>query len=237
MTRAQRNDGGSGGRKRGGREPRRRPRDGRSPRGRGLTRERIAAAALALVDAEGTGALSARRLAAALGCEAMSLYHHMAGKEDILDAVVEGLLATLPAPRPPRSGSGEWRSAARSAARAYLALAEAHPRAFVLIATRRWRTPAALRLAESSVALFQAGGFSPRAALRAARTLGAYLNGAGLATAAWRVDAAARRGTPAPGPVLPAGLARLAAASNEKAVRADLDAGLEALLEAIGTMA
>jgi len=208
-----------------------------APRGGGLSRERIAAAALALVDADGTGALSARRLAAALGCEAMSLYHHMEGKEDILDAVVERLLATLRHPDRPRPGRDGWRSAARSAAHAYLALAEAHPRAFVLIATRRWRTPAALRLAEASVALFQASGFSPRAALRAARTLGAYLNGAGLAAAAWRLDASERRGPPATGPALPKGLARLATASNEKAVRADLDAGLEALIEAIGTKA
>jgi len=237
MTRAPGREAGRGGRRPTAGGPGRRPTGGRPPRGRGLSRERIAAAALAIVDADGTNALSARRLAAALGCEAMSLYHHMEGKEDIFDAVVEGLLATLPGPNPPRPGSADWRAAARSAARAYLALAESHPRAFVLIATRRWRTPAALRLAESSVAMFQAAGFGPGASLRAVRTLGAYLNGAGLAAAAWRLDAAAGRRAPAAGPALPAGLAHLAAASNEKAVRADLDAGLEALLDAIAAMA
>jgi len=206
----------------------------RRPRGLGLSRERIAAAALALVDAEGAGALTARRLAAALGCEAMSLYHHMSGKDDILNAVVDALLGSLPGTAPGQAG--DWRTAARSWARAYLALAEAHPRAFVLVATRRWRTQAAIRVAGAGVALFQAAGFTPRAALRAARTLGAYLNGAGLAAAAWRLDAAAGRGSAAPEAAAQPGLAGLAGASNERAVRADLEAGLDTLLDAIGGM-
>jgi len=205
------------------------PRVGR-PRGLGLSRDRIAGAALALVDAEGAGALSARRLAAALGCEAMSLYHHMAGMDDILDAVVDALLGSLPAPAGRGGGAAGWRKSARALARAYLALADAHPRAFVLVATRRWRTPAAFRLAAECVAIFQAAGFSPRAALRAARTLGAYLNGAGLAAAAWRLDRDRRTGA---APAAPPGLA---AALNERAVRADLEAGLDALIDTLDSM-
>ncbi|HZG94489.1 MAG TPA: TetR family transcriptional regulator, partial [Mycobacteriales bacterium] len=53
-----------------------------------VTRERAVAAAVALADVEGLGALTMRRLAQELGVEAMSLYHHVANKDDILDGMV-----------------------------------------------------------------------------------------------------------------------------------------------------
>ena len=65
-----------------------------------LSRERIAAAAVALIDGEGLDALSMRRLGAALGVEAMSLYRHFPSKAALLEAVVARLLAELPVPAP-----------------------------------------------------------------------------------------------------------------------------------------
>ena len=53
-----------------------------------LTRERVLAAAVALADRGGIGSLSMRKLAQELGVEAMSLYHHVANKDDILDGLV-----------------------------------------------------------------------------------------------------------------------------------------------------
>lgn len=60
-----------------------------------LTRDRVCAAALELVDDEGLEALSMRRLAARLDCEAMSLYNHVRDKADLLDAVHAAVLGGL----------------------------------------------------------------------------------------------------------------------------------------------
>ena len=60
-----------------------------------LSRERVVEAALAHIDANGLGGLSMRRLGSDLGVEAMALYRHVAGKEELLDAIVEHLMATM----------------------------------------------------------------------------------------------------------------------------------------------
>ena len=64
----------------------------------GLTRERILAAALAIVDAEGLDAISMRRVGEALSVEAMSLYNHVESKAAVLDGIFEAVLAELPPP-------------------------------------------------------------------------------------------------------------------------------------------
>ena len=81
------------------------------------------------------------------------------------------------------------------------------------MATRRWQTPRALALAEVFIQHLSAMGLSRGAAFRRARILGAYLNGAGLALAAWHL---------APGD-----------AGQAATVREDLLAGLEELIAAV----
>ena len=187
-----------------------------------LSRDRIGEAALALIDREGLPAFSARRLASELGREAMSLYHHAENMDDVLDLVVDRLMAEL-AVRPTRDGHpGKVLLAEASR---FLDLAEAHPHAFVLVATRRWRTPNALAAAEVSITLFRELGAAPRDALRRARILGAYLGGAGIALAAWAKDSDA---------ILAAAPLGAARAMSAGAVRADLVAGLKRLLIALG---
>lgn len=63
-----------------------------------VTRERALAAAVALADAEGLGGVSMRRLAQELGVEAMSLYHHVKNKDEILDGMVDMVFAEVLAP-------------------------------------------------------------------------------------------------------------------------------------------
>src|SRR5437762_10797237 len=81
--------------------------------GAALSRERIAAAAMALVDREGLAALSTRRLGDELGCEAMSIYHHFPNKAHLMDALVDLMLAET---RTPASDRGEWLERLRLAA-------------------------------------------------------------------------------------------------------------------------
>lgn len=192
-----------------------------------ITRERIAAAAFALVDAEGESALSARRLAAQLGCEAMSLYHHVPNMEAVLDTLVDQLLGTLEIP----AVDAEPGAALRRAGRSFLALADAHPRVVRIVVARRWTTPIAFARVQALVALYQAAGVPHELALRHARVLGAYLGGATSALAGWRLDA--QRASPDAGAVDPAAeVPALRAQSTAELVRADLEAGLDWLLAA-----
>ncbi|MDT5069139.1 MAG: hypothetical protein QOK02_5294 [Mycobacterium sp.] len=73
----------------------------------GLTRERIVAAAIDLADADGLGALSMARLAERLGCGTMSLYRHVANKDEL----VVFMLSEAPAPPPTPSGGTNWHDA------------------------------------------------------------------------------------------------------------------------------
>ena len=79
-----------------------------------LSRERLVAAAMELADAEGISAITMRRLAADLGVEAMSLYHHVPGKELLLDGLTEAILAEINSAVAARiRPDDDWRTALR----------------------------------------------------------------------------------------------------------------------------
>jgi AcrR family transcriptional regulator len=197
----------------------------RKSRGTRLSRERIVAAAAALVDREGADAVSARRLAAELGCEAMSLYHHVPSMRELLDEVVDQALAELALP-PVAAPDPAQRLAEMT--RGYLALARARPHAFRVISTRRFRTAAEIAFQSRMIELLMAAGLRSRAALRAARLLLVYLNGAGLASAAWELEAGRISLESAP-----SSMQQLGKFSNAGEVARDLDWGLEALLRTL----
>jgi AcrR family transcriptional regulator len=172
-----------------------------------LSRDAIVTMGIAMTEQNGLAGLSARRLAAQLGCEAMSLYRHVASMDDLMDAMVDHLLGAV-AP-PPGVEPGAIPIA--RAADAWLDLAQHFPNSFELIATRPWLTPNAIATARAHVDRFVALGQDDDRAVANARVLSAYLNGAGLALAATRLD-----NSPA-----------------TFAVRADLEAGLQALLASL----
>lgn len=95
---------------------------GDEPAAGGLTRRRIVAAALELADAEGLDAVSIRRVAAALDARPMSLYTHIASKDDLIALMLNEVSGEMLVPAPLPSG---WRAALRAIARrshaAYLA--------------------------------------------------------------------------------------------------------------------
>ena len=195
-----------------------------------LSRERIGEAALAHIEAHGRAALSMRSLAADLGCEAMSLYHHVDGIDGVLDEVVDRLLAKVAGVLQDAQGA---RKGLEAFARAFLALAKNYPEAFALVPTRLWRTPAAMTLVGSAVKLLRELGLPQRTALRQARVIGAYLNGAGLALSAWRRTGKALSGKMQAAAINDAELAPLRSHVTARDVRADLDAGMRLILDAI----
>jgi AcrR family transcriptional regulator len=144
-----------------------------------VTRELVLATALEIIDRDGAGALSMRRLGAALERDPMVLYRHAPSKTALLDGVVETVLAQLsvdPADR-------DWTAQLRAVARDYRALALAHPNVVPLLVTRPLATPLALRPRgtlrplEDLLALLTRAGFSGPDALHVYRAFFGFLNG------------------------------------------------------------
>ena len=148
-----------------------------------LQRDSIAAEALALIDAEGFEACSMRRLGTRLGVEAMALYHHLPSKGELLDAVQERLLAEIDLPA---RGALPPLQRLRRFAESYRACALRHPAAFVLLAARRFNTPAAFATYERVLEAFADLGLDAAASARWFRLVGGFVNGAGMAEVASR---------------------------------------------------
>lgn len=92
-----------------------------------LSRDRIVATAGALVDAEGLGAVSTRRLAAELGVSGPSLYNHFRNKDEILDAVADSVSAQVDLSMFDEDDVRDWRTALHDYAVSYRAALTAHP--------------------------------------------------------------------------------------------------------------
>ncbi|WP_219601764.1 TetR/AcrR family transcriptional regulator C-terminal domain-containing protein [Nonomuraea indica] len=139
----------------------------------GLTRQAILRAAVRLADQEGLTALSMRRIAAELGVEAMTLYHHVPNKNALLDGIVEQLVSeTTP---PPTASS--WQESLRAYAHAFLATLTAHPNLIALVATRPATTPHNLRTMEAMLESLRSAGFELTRAHDVVRSLAAFVLG------------------------------------------------------------
>jgi AcrR family transcriptional regulator len=144
-------------------------------RRRPLDRDVVLHAALELVERDGLEALSMRRLGAALGIEAMSLYYYVESKDALLDGIVETVVAGMDLTWAKRSG--RWQQRLKEGYGAYRQLAHTHPAVFPLIGRPAGRTPAAMRPVEGFLSVLRAAGFPPRAALQAHRTLSSFVYG------------------------------------------------------------
>ncbi|MFE9444686.1 TetR/AcrR family transcriptional regulator [Streptomyces sp. NPDC006602] len=152
-----------------------------------LSRERVLASALELVDREGLSALSMRRLGAELGVEAMALYRYAEGKDALLDGLVEALYLKLEerlAAEPgPSVEEPAWRSGLHRIARATYDVCLAHPRAVPLLTTRMLAVPlaqrplAVLKDHERVLALLREAGLDEARAAAVFRAFTAWLLG------------------------------------------------------------
>lgn len=141
-----------------------------------LSREGIETAALAVIEQEGLEGFSTRRLAQALGCEAMSIYHHFSSKAHLLDALVDRLVGELPAPQPP----APWRERLTRMALDFRAMAHRHPAFFRYMAVHRMNTPRGLRWLDGALAAFREAGLCDEDATRLFRGFGYYIIGGAL---------------------------------------------------------
>lgn len=120
-----------------------------------LTRERILRAAVGLADEDGLEAVSMRRIAQRLGVAAMSLYNHVADKDEILDGMVDLLIAEIELP----PADAPWRTAIRARALAARRVVQAHPWAPRLLVARSTMSRGVLGYMDGIVASFEVAGF------------------------------------------------------------------------------
>lgn len=140
-----------------------------------LTRERVLLSAVALADEGGLDALTMRGLGDELRVEAMSLYNHVANKEDMLDGMVDLVFAEIGVP----SGA-VWKTAMRERARAARAALTRHPWAIGLMESRRRPGPATLRHHDAVIGCLRDAGFSLPMAAHVYSLLDSYIYGFAL---------------------------------------------------------
>lgn len=155
-----------------------------------LTRDRIVAAALDLIDRDGLGAVTMRRIADELGVQAPSLYNHMRSKEALLDAVAAAVMEQVDASAFERLG---WRAALEAWAWSYYEALVAHPNLVPHLAVAFGRTDAALVRADQVYAGLLRAGWTPSRATRIAAAVRYAVYGAALGSFAAGFPAEAAR--------------------------------------------
>lgn len=143
------------------------------PAKRPLTVERIVAAAAAVADRGGLGAVSMRKVGKELGVEAMSLYHHVASKKVLVDALSEWVVEQIELPAP----ADPWRPAMTSRARSARDVMRRHPWGLGLLESRRQPGPASLRYHDRVLGCLRHNGFPVPLAAHAFTAIDAYVFG------------------------------------------------------------
>jgi len=159
--------------------------DARDP----LTRDRIARAALAVVDAEGLEALTMRRLAAELGAAPMSAYAHFAGKRELLAEVVDAVLGDVELPEI----DGRWRKPIRRLAGSLRSALLAHPAVMPAFHASGGRGRNALAVLDRAHGILRGAGFPDEQVVRVVDTIHAFILGSAALEIAWAsLDPASR---------------------------------------------
>src|SRR5215813_14418974 len=149
-----------------------------------LSRERVLRAALVILDKGGLGALTMRQLGRALGVEAMSLYNHVANKEDVLDGLIDLMFSEIDLP----CDQGDWKTAMRQRAISAREVLGRHRWAIGLMESRPHAGPANLRHHDSVLRCLREAGFSLPLAAHAYSALDSYIYGFALQQASLPFD-------------------------------------------------
>ncbi len=149
-----------------------------------LNRNRLLRTAIGLADSAGIAALTMRSLAHELGVKPMSLYHHVANKEEILDGIIDEVFSEIELP----SDEGDWRSAMRHRAISARGVLARHPWATPLMESRANPGPATLRHHDAVIGTFRRAGFSIELTAHAYSLLDSYVYGFALEEASLPFD-------------------------------------------------
>ncbi|MDX6432179.1 MAG: hypothetical protein QOE54_4545 [Streptosporangiaceae bacterium] len=145
-----------------------------------LSRDRVLRGAVAVADKAGIGSLTMRSLAQELGVKPMSLYHHVANKDEILDGIVDLVFSEIELPSP----DGDWRSEMHRRAISARRVLRCHPWAIGLMESRTTPGPATLRHHNAIIGTLRGAGFSVKMTAHAYALLDSYIYGFALQEAA-----------------------------------------------------
>jgi TetR/AcrR family transcriptional regulator, tetracycline repressor protein len=147
-----------------------------------LSRGRILDAALRLVDEEGMGALTMRRLGGELGVNPMSIYHHLPGKDAVISGLVELIFSGM---RVRYSEGSSWQDRVRAWAEAYRGLVRSHPNlVLAIVSNAAAATEAVLLVNEPLFEALDESGLPPAEVVRAADSVVDFVHGFALAEGA-----------------------------------------------------
>ncbi len=149
-----------------------------------LSRERVLRGAVAVADAGGIAGLTIRSLAQELGVKPMSVYHHVANKDEILDGIVDIVFSEIELP----SIGGDWRGEMRRRAHSARAVLRRHPWAIGLLESRTSPGPATLRHHDVVLGTLRAAGFSLELTAHAYAMIDSYTYGFALQEAGLPFD-------------------------------------------------
>lgn len=138
-----------------------------------LSRERVLRTAIGTADQHGIESLSMRKLAQALGVEAMSLYNHVANKEELLNGIVDIVVGEIEVP----AVGADWKAAMRQRATSAHEVLLRHPWAPMLIVARVNVGPAMLRYIDATIGCLREAGFSYAMADRAWNAIDSHIYG------------------------------------------------------------
>jgi AcrR family transcriptional regulator len=141
-----------------------------------LSRDRILHAALEVVDGGGIESLTMRKLGQALGFEAMSLYNHVANKDDVLDGILDLVLGESAPPSP----TGDWDAAIRASAISVHEALRRHPWSCMLLMSPGRVRPARLRYMDLLLGRLREAGFSAETTYTAYHVLDGHIFGFSL---------------------------------------------------------
>ena len=149
-----------------------------------LSRDQVLRAAVALADQGGIEALSMRKLGQVLGVEAMSLYNHVANKNDLLDGMIDIVFGEIGLP----AGDTGWRQAMWQRAISAREVLGRHRWAIGLMESRRSPGPATLRHHDAVLGCLRRAGFSVELTAHAYSLLDSYIYGFALQEASLPFD-------------------------------------------------
>ena len=149
-----------------------------------LSRERVLGAAIAMADEGGIEALTMRKLAHELGVEAMSLYHYVAKKDDLLAGIVDIVLLEIELP----AEDADWKAGIRQIAISAHDALTRHPWACRLVLGMKGVSPARFRYMEALLATLREAGFAPELTYHAYHALDSHIMGFTLWVGSFSVD-------------------------------------------------
>ncbi|MFG2172989.1 TetR/AcrR family transcriptional regulator [Streptomyces niveus] len=156
------------------------------PRRPRLSRERIARAAVGLLDADGVTGLSMRRLAARLNAGAMSLYEYVGGKEDVLDLALDEVMGEIELDDPAHRVDTPWRTALTRQLVRTRDVMKRHPWLPAVMATRPLLGPNSLARSEYFYAVLDRAGLEGPRVTAAVGSLTYYVQGYAATENVWR---------------------------------------------------